>query len=117
VQCIFLMAHCLWIVWLINGNHAGYGGAVYNRGGVATITNTTIDSNSVTNNGGGVVNDSSMIITNTTISENSANIGGGTYNYGTTNIINSTISGNTATMIAGGLANLNGTNHIELYHC
>jgi hypothetical protein len=66
-----------------------YGGALYNNG-VLTITGTTFDSNSVSDNcagqgeGGAIYNDTngSMTVTNSTFSNNAGGYGGAIYNDG-----------------------------------
>lgn len=93
----------------------GYGGGIYGNGTV-TISNSTINGNSVGQSGGGISNYGTMTITNSTVSSNSAFgthdgmnwtcYGGGIENNGTLTITNSTFSGNTANN--GGIYNSNG---------
>ncbi len=66
----------------IDNNTASDGGGIFNFGaGTATIENSTINSNSVINVGGGVFNSSRTFISNSTISGNTAGTsGGGFYN-------------------------------------
>jgi CSLREA domain-containing protein len=73
------------------------GGGVLNRG-TATISNTTINNNSVSGKGGGIGNTGTINITNSTVSNNSAlESGGGIFNaIGQLFLTNSTVSGNVA---------------------
>jgi CSLREA domain-containing protein len=91
-------------------NHArDRGGAVWNTGNaILTLTNTTVDANSVTFfDGGGIYNDASstVMLVNSTLSGNSANDGAGIYNRGDVTLTNSTISGNIALADGGGFYN------------
>jgi hypothetical protein len=120
----------------ISGNTAtatGSGGGVYNFGGTASISQSTITQNfapdgggiknvnsgdlsvlgstvhdnSASGSGGGIVNDgSTLIVEDSTITGNDANLGAGIYNAsGETNITRSTISGNVAGSSGGGVLN------------
>ena len=69
-----------------NSSVNGRGGAIYNNGGVVTVTNSTFTNNSVTNSGayeyiglgGAIENDNgTLTVTNSTFSGNSAHPGGG----------------------------------------
>src|SRR5579862_533947 len=103
---------------------AQYGGGMYNNG-VATITNTFFDGNSVANTctaadaggsglgnsgeGGAIFNDTngSLIISNSTFSNNAAAVGGAIYNNGTAGVVSvtgSTFSGNLGCTSANGCA-------------
>jgi hypothetical protein len=95
----------------ISGNidHGTVGGGMVNVG-TATVTNSTISSNSTSRAGGGVNNVGSFILSNSTLSGNTAgSSGGGLFNRNlddsTVIIINSTISTNTAGSYGGGLYN------------
>src|SRR5207249_2742209 len=81
---------------------AGSGSGIYNFGGAATITNSTLSGNSG-GSGGGIFNDDMKSTrltsrhTTSTLSGNSAvdSSGGGIYNFGgAATITNSTLSGN-----------------------
>ncbi|MEO9146385.1 MAG: choice-of-anchor Q domain-containing protein, partial [Ginsengibacter sp.] len=91
-------------MYLINGNSAGLGGAVYNSTGAVTILNSTISGNTATQGGGGVSTslNANAIIINSTISGNTGRHGGGIFAHNLT-ITNSTISGNTATLSGAGI--------------
>ncbi|MGH8568649.1 MAG: hypothetical protein ACREXX_09815 [Gammaproteobacteria bacterium] len=49
-----------------------------------------------TNNGGGVLNEGSLILTRSTVSGNSAGLGGGVSSAGALTLIQTLVSGNTA---------------------
>jgi hypothetical protein len=87
----------------ISGNFADSGGirfgaGVYNSAGTMTITSSTINGNSTSGNGGGIINFATLSITNSTISGNSAGDilgGGGIYDLlGRVQIQNTIIAGN-----------------------
>jgi hypothetical protein len=62
-----------------------------------TLTKTTVSSNTVVGDGGGIENHGTMTLTNSTVSgNNAAQDGGGIKNRNTLFLTNSTISGNTA---------------------
>lgn len=104
------------------------GGGIYNFGGdlssaSLTISNSTLSSNSATNdagiyneaNGQGAIGPGSatLTISNSTLSGNSASTsGGGIYNFGNVNsngrltVTNSTFSGNSANVGGGGIYNI-----------
>lgn len=92
----------------INDNSASFnGGGIYIFSGTVTITNSTISGNRSSLGGGGISNNGTATITNCTISDNiSSSFGGGIYveKSGTTNINNSTINGNSVTGNGGGIA-------------
>ena len=70
----------------------------------------TISKSTVTNNSGGVRNNSVLTILNSTFSGNGANYGGGVRNdSGTVIVMNSTFSGNSSGQEGGGIYNNNGT--------
>jgi predicted outer membrane repeat protein len=78
----------------------GGGGAIWNRSGTVTLTNSTVSGNS-SPHGGGIASGGTLTLTNSTVSGNS--VGGGVYgfpggggilNQGTLTLTNSTISGN-----------------------
>ena len=69
----------------------------------------TISKSTVTNNSGGVRNNSVLTILNSTFSGNGANYGGGVRNdSGTVIVMNSTFSGNSSGQEGGGIYNNNG---------
>jgi hypothetical protein len=76
-----------------------------------TIINSTITNNSVSNDGGGIVNEHTLTITDSTISDNIASIaGGGIFNVSfasvsTLTVTNSTLSGNQTNGYGGGIYN------------
>lgn len=106
------------------GNHAGGvvgvngGGGIFNAGGMLTVANSTIASNTVhgiIGSGGGIFNAAggSVNISRITIIGNFAHgthpaDGGGLFNSGTASISDSTLSGNSSDGQGGGLWN-NGT--------
>jgi CSLREA domain-containing protein len=85
------------------------GGAIWNTSGaMLTLTNTTVNNNTVASfDGGGIYNDgsSTVILVNTTVSGNGAVDGAGIYNQGVLTLTNSTISGNIALADGGGFYN------------
>lgn len=92
----------------ISGNIAELGGGIFNYG-IATLTGTTVSTNSATvkgGEGGGVYNcpDRNLVIqANSVISGNVAYYnGGGIANKGSATVTSSTISGNTASNGVGG---------------
>ncbi|MFC1972119.1 right-handed parallel beta-helix repeat-containing protein [Chloroflexota bacterium] len=90
-----------------NGNVAGSGGGIYNRG-TLTLTKCIISGNTASSwGGGGMYNyDSSAILTDCTFNNNSAKIGGGMFNEESSPIVtNCTFSGNSATWDGGGMSN------------
>jgi hypothetical protein len=94
------------------GNAAPFsGGGIYNAGGTATVSNSTLSGNSAIL-GGGIENDrGTLTVSNSTLSGNSAsNTGGGIFNDGPLTVSNSTLSGNSATTgSGGGIYNAGGT--------
>ena len=48
---------------------ANYGGAIFNRGGTATVTSSTFSGNAASF-GGGIYSDGTLIVTSTTFSGN-----------------------------------------------
>jgi CSLREA domain-containing protein len=91
-------------------NHArDRGGAIWNTGGaMVTLTNSTVDMNTVLFfDGGGIYNDatSTVALVNSTLSGNGANDGAGVYNLGVLSITNSTLSGNIALADGGAIYN------------
>jgi hypothetical protein len=74
----------------------GEGGGLHNRGGVATIIDSTINDNRSAAWGGAILNWATLVVINSTISGNrSLSFGGGIYNFvGTSTLISSTSVGN-----------------------
>jgi hypothetical protein len=78
----------------VSGNSMG---GIYNRGGTATLTSSTVNDNYI-----GIDNRGTMELTNSTVSGND----GGIYNlYGTVTLTNSTVNDNSE----GGILNYSGT--------
>ncbi|MBK9924359.1 MAG: hypothetical protein IPP66_03625 [Anaerolineales bacterium] len=109
---------------IIVGNHATYGGGMYNYGNpfynqgkyyIPTITNVVFSNNSALE-GGGIRNDyySSPILTNVIFDNNTAGRGGGgmeNFNYCDPVLTNVTFTNNTASS-GGGMMNWSGNNPI-----
>ena len=99
------------------GSSAGQEGGGIRNSGTLTVTNTTIASNSVLSDGGGIFNAAggTLTVTNTTLSSNTATgvfgDGGGIFNKGTLTVTNTTLSSNSATdgSNGGGIENDGGT--------
>ena len=92
----------------ISGNKAVFGGGIYNKlDAVLRITGSTIATNVVTSNGGGIFSNGVVEIANSTFANNEAGRGGGLFvssNAASTAIVAfSTIAGNTASGEGGGL--------------
>ncbi|MDH3622447.1 MAG: hypothetical protein OES69_02450 [Myxococcales bacterium] len=85
----------------------GFGGGIHNdRGGILTLTNSTVSGNTAIVAGGGIYNLGWLTLTNSTVSGNTAIVaGGGILTFGTLTLTNSTVSGNAATQGGGGIAN------------
>jgi CSLREA domain-containing protein len=85
------------------------GGAIYNDGGILTVTNSTISGNSA-ESGGAILNwGGTLSVTNSSFTFNNALSGGALHNIQTTAVVtNSTISGNNAEQIGGGIYNYSG---------
>jgi predicted outer membrane repeat protein len=67
----------------LTGNQAAYGGALYNAAGANLyLYNSTLSSNSATQNGGGLDNDGTVLAYNDSFVKNNANYGGGIANFG-----------------------------------
>lgn len=94
-----------------NGNVTGVGGGIYNYDDLVTISYCIFNSNTASNDGGGIYNNyyGTISISNSTITGNtaSAGSGGGLFNYGSaSSISNSTFSSNSAYNQGGGIYNL-----------
>jgi len=87
----------------VSNNVGDFGGGIFNRGAVINVTDSTISGNSAAE-GGGIYNESgaTATVTNSSVTSNSAltpsSRGGGLSNDGTANVIRSTISNNAARM-------------------
>jgi len=87
---------------------------VFNIGADATaeLAGLTITGGNVSGNGGGIVNNGTLIVTNCNIAGNSAthslSVGGGIHNSQVLIIMNSLISGNSAVLCGGGIFNEGG---------
>jgi hypothetical protein len=95
-----------------SGNTAGFGGGLYNYNATLAISNSTLSVNSAGDVGGGIAsNGGTLTVTNSTFSANTAsNVGGGILlNGGTLAVNNSTFSGNSATNGGGGIFTNGGT--------
>ena len=96
----------------LTGNAASQGGGIENVT-LASITNSLIDANTVSSNGGGIQSKdgtSNLFLSNVTISGNSASagLGGGAYLANIATILSSTIAGNTSNN-GGGINRAGGT--------
>jgi hypothetical protein len=94
---------------IIRNNQAGvfgFGGGIFNYGGVVTISNSTLSGNFAGQRGGAIYNASGTVtLDRCTIGGNSAVMGGGIYNAGGDVILDRcTIGGNSARM-GGGIYN------------
>ena len=78
----------------------GGGGGVYNEG-TFQLSHSTITSNKVKNEGGGLSNIGSLTLNDTIVTENRGGYGGGVYNAGTIQISSSSVSQNVANYGAG----------------
>ncbi|MBL8384781.1 MAG: SBBP repeat-containing protein, partial [Burkholderiales bacterium] len=86
---------------------AGWGGGIYNDGGVVTLERVTISGNTSSKDGGGINNAGSgaaLSLTNVTVSGNTATgVGGGIYTNRAITITNSTIALNSSAGGADGI--------------
>jgi hypothetical protein len=83
----------------------GYGGAISNDAGTATVVNSTFNANTA-NSGGGLQNSGTLNVTNSTISGNRASAGGGgglLWMNGSIGLLNVTLNANTASTQGGNL--------------
>jgi predicted outer membrane repeat protein len=95
---------------VIDGNEAGvngdgFGGGLYNWGGM-TVIRTRVTGNSTSAYGGGIVSSSAerLVIDQSTIDGNMAGRGGGIYSHNPIyTLTNSTVAGNTAVDTGGGI--------------
>ncbi len=96
---------------VLSGNSctSSNGGAIYNfAGGIIKITNSTIENNTSTINGGAIFNAGSLHITGSTFTGNEANNGAAIYNSGALTLTNSTFGSNTASSKGGAIYNASG---------
>jgi predicted outer membrane repeat protein len=96
----------------VSGNYAfDDGGAIYSAGGVLTLTGCTVSGNyAAHDSGGGIYNPlgSHVDLSGCTLSNNTAAVeGGGLYNDGGATVSSCTVSGNSAAR-GGGISSLNG---------
>ena len=95
----------------ITNNSADYGGGIFQEGGSGRLeaTDSLIEGNTATINGGGMYVQGSAILTNTPVTANTAGFhGGGLHvNTGSAEITGGTFSGNHATSGNGGGINVN----------
>ena len=111
---------------LIRNRADEVGGGIANRsyGGILTMNNCTVSTNSAGNGGlggygGGVFSGGVMTITNCTFRGNTTTggaRGGGIYNAGTSTVSNSTVSGNLGSY-GGGIYNDGGITMLEVTNC
>ena len=92
-------------------NISFFHGGAFNNSGTLTVSNSTLNNNITTTNGGGIFNSGigTLTVSNSTLSSNSANHGAGIYNLGTATVTNSTLNNNTATNDGGGINSNSGT--------
>jgi RHS repeat-associated protein/CSLREA domain-containing protein len=93
-----------------NGNVSAQGGGLYiGAGGVVTLTNSAVYSNTaIGSSGGGLYNKGALALVNSTVISNTGSYGGGLYNNGgAVTLTQSTVSDNRGT--GGGLYNSDGT--------
>ena len=95
-----------------NGNAALVGGAAY-ANATATFFNSDFDSNTATNEGGGIDNAAAITITQCTLERNkatsSSGLGGGIASHANVMISISSLSGNSAGQDGGGIDTIAGT--------
>lgn len=87
----------------VTGCAASGGGGIYTlSGSTVFVFDSTISSNHVNNNGGGILAAGFMYMMNTAVLDNSANgQGGGIHSTSSANLTNVTVSGNSANFTAG----------------
>jgi pectate lyase-like protein len=87
----------------VTGGHTDAGGGGIFGNGAVTLTNSTVNGNTVVGAAaGGVFSDGAMSLTNSTVSGNSSDSGGGLFSIGALSMTNSTVSGNTS-RVGGGI--------------
>ncbi len=92
----------------ISGNSSAFGGGIFNEGALS-ISGSTIENNSATDQGGGLYlccSNNGMVsatLNGDTIVDNSSPIGGGIANFATLSVTDSTIENNSATYQGGGI--------------
>jgi predicted outer membrane repeat protein len=92
------------------GNHAGFGGGIFNEGRMVLDHSSVGPGNSSTTGGGGIANYEDIVygeleLDSSSVVGNTANQGGGIYSSGTVTLNNSSIVGNTAVQGGGGIYN------------
>ncbi|HNC09771.1 MAG TPA: choice-of-anchor Q domain-containing protein [Anaerolineales bacterium] len=123
------------------GNSSKRGGAIFNDGCTANISNTTFKTNTATETGGGVHHDNSATmtmtdtifngntgfdgggfynasgttstLTNVDFLSNTGSYGGGFENWGTITVNHSLIDHNTVSGVGGGVWNISGTTYLN----
>jgi predicted outer membrane repeat protein len=115
---------------VISGNHADYGGGVFNRktltvinsvvanndasshgggiasGGALIVSGSTLSHNSAVGNGGAIENQATATVTGSVVSDNHADRGGGIHHgFGSLVVTNSIVGDNSAISNGGGIAN------------
>ncbi len=94
----------------IDNNSASNNGAGIFNAGTMTVTDSTIDNNSASSNGGGIFNAGAMIVTDSAIDNNVVGTwGGGIFSAGAMTIVNSTIADNNSDDGGGILSQYGGT--------
>jgi CSLREA domain-containing protein len=93
----------------VSANRAALGGGIYNTIGCnATVTGSTVISNTASNLGGGIYNIGTTTVTGSRILNNTAAVGGGIHNQinvaGATNVTGSCIVGNSANSFQNDMA-------------
>ncbi len=88
----------------VNGGH-GNAGAIYGQGGTLTLSNSTLNNNQATSNGGGLNSiNASSLIANCTFKSNSAQLGGAfSSGFGSHSFYNVTMAQNAGSDFAGAI--------------
>jgi hypothetical protein len=105
-----IIDRCTFSTNKVNGGH-GNAGAIYGQGGTLTLSNSTLNNNQATSNGGGLnsINDSSLIA-NCTFQSNTAQLGGGfATGFGNHSFYNVTMAQNAGSDFAGAIFALGAT--------
>ena len=97
---------------IANGSISDYGGGILNEGGLSLSSCILSNNNAPGFSGGGLFNAGTVSLTDITVSANSAYSGGGISNSGTCTLTNVTLSGNSATNGGGIFSTISGTTNI-----
>jgi predicted outer membrane repeat protein len=107
----------------VSGNSAPFGGGIANRGGILTLVDSAVLSNSaqgcrgvgavVCSGGGGIWNSGVLTMQGSSVSGSSADWGAGIYNRGNPTLINTNVFGNSAGFDGGGLLNFETLNLVD----